>query len=102
MEKQKRKSANFKTNVVMELLRGETIEALSRKHGLTMAELSEWRDAFIANGMDGFKKKPEEAKLARAERRIGQLEMELDLVKKRTSSLPNKERASGIPEWTCL
>ena len=46
MEKQKRKSANFKTNVVMELLRGETIEALSRKHGLTMAELSEWRDAF--------------------------------------------------------
>jgi transposase-like protein len=40
----------------MELLRGETIEALSRKHGLTMAELSEWRDAFIANGMDGFKK----------------------------------------------
>ena len=42
MEKQKRKSANFKTNVVMELLRGETIEALSRKHGLTMAELSGW------------------------------------------------------------
>lgn len=50
----------------------------------------------------GFKKKPEDAKLAKAERRIGQMEMELDLVKKRTNSLPNKERASEIPEWTYL
>ena len=93
MEKQKRKSASFKTSVVMELLRGETIEALSRKHGLTMAELSEWRDAFIANGMDGFKKKPEEAKLARAERRIGQLEMELDLVKKKNEFIAKQRKS---------
>jgi transposase-like protein len=77
----------------MELLRGETIEALSRKHGLTMAELSEWRDAFIANGMDGFKKKPEEAKLARAERRIGQLEMELDLVKKKNEFIAKQRKS---------
>lgn len=93
MEKQKRKSANFKTNVVMELLRGETIENISRKHGLTMAEISEWRDAFIANGMDGFKKKPEEAKLARAERRIGQLEMELDLVKKKNEFIAKQRKS---------
>lgn len=93
MEKQKRKSASFKTSVVMELLRGETIENISRKNGLTMAELSEWRDAFIANGMDGFKKKPEEAKLARAERRIGQLEMELDLVKKKNEFIAKQRKS---------
>ena len=93
MEKKKRKSASFKTSVVMELLRGETIENISRKHGLTMAELSEWRDAFIANGMDGFKKKPEEAKLARAERRIGQLEMELDLVKKKNEFIAKQRKS---------
>ena len=93
MEKQKRKSASFKTSVVMELLRGETIENISRKHGLTMAELSEWRDEFIANGMDGFKKKPEEAKLARAERRIGQLEMELDLVKKKNEFIAKQRKS---------
>jgi hypothetical protein len=40
MEKKKRKSASFKTSVVMELLRGESIEELSRKHGLTMAEIA--------------------------------------------------------------
>ena len=93
MEKQKRKSASFKTSVVMELLRGESIEGISRKHGLTMAELSEWRDAFIANGMDGFKKKPENAKLGRAERRIGQLEMELDLVKKKNEFIARQRKS---------
>ena len=93
MKKQKRKSASFKTSVVMELLRGESIEGISRKHGLTMAEISEWRDAFIANGMDGFKKKPEEAKLARAERRIGQLEMELDLVKKKNEFIAKQRKS---------
>lgn len=51
MEKQKRKSVNFKTGVLMELLRGETIETISRKHGLTLAEISEWRNDFIANGI---------------------------------------------------
>ena len=93
MEKQKRKSGSFKTSVVMELLRGETIENISRKHGLTMAELSEWRDAFIANGMDGFKKKPEEAKLARAERRIGQLEIELKKKKKKNEFIAKQRKS---------
>jgi len=93
MEKKKRKSASFKTSVVMELLRGESIEGISRKHGLTMAEISEWRDDFIVNGMNGFKKKPENAKLARAERRIGQLEMELDLVKKKNEFIAKQRKS---------
>lgn len=74
-----RKSAKFKSTVVLELLRGESAEELSRKYGITMAELSAWRDEFIENGIQGFKRNPEESKLAKAERRIGQLEMELDL-----------------------
>ena len=74
-----RKSAKFKSTVVLELLRGESAEELSRKYGITMAELSAWRDEFIENGIQGFKRNPEESKLAKAERRIGQLELELDL-----------------------
>ena len=80
---QKRKSAKFKAEVVLALLRGESAEELSRKYGVTMADIVQWRDEFIDNGTQGFKKDPDEAKLARAERRIGQLEMELDLVKKK-------------------
>lgn len=79
----KRKSAKFKAEVVLSLLRGESVEELSRKYGVTMADITQWRDEFVENGTQGFKKDPDEAKLARAERRIGQLEMELDLVKKK-------------------
>ena len=81
----KRRSAKFKADVVLRLLRGESMDALSREYGLTMADLSTWRDEFIENGTSGFKKNPEESKLANAERRIGQLEMELDLVKKKNA-----------------
>ena len=88
-----RKSAKFKSTVVLELLRGESAEELSRKYGITMAELSAWRDEFIENGIQGFKRNPEETKLAKAERRIGQLEMELDLVKKK-NALVAKTRKS--------
>ena len=88
-----RKSAKFKSTVVLELLRGESAEELGRKYGITMAELSAWRDEFIENGIQGFKRNPEESKLAKAERRIGQLEMELDLVKKK-NALVAKTRKS--------
>lgn len=69
--------------MVLELLKGENLEELSRKNAVTMSEINAWRDEFIRNVTDGFKRNPEEAKLSRAEHKIGQLEMELDLVKKR-------------------
>ena len=68
---------------MLELLKGGSLEELSRKYAVTMSEINAWRDEFIQNGTDGFKRKPEEAKLSRAERKIGQLEMGLELVKKK-------------------
>lgn len=93
MEGKQRKSAKFKTEVVMELLKGSTAEELSRKYSLTIAEISQWRDEFIDNGMQGFKRNPEESKLARAERRIGQLEMELELVKKKNDFIAKRRKS---------
>ena len=78
-------SAKLKAAIVMASLKGESKEDLSREYGVTMAEISEWTSQFIENGMQGFKRNPEESKLAKAERKIGQLEMELELVKKRTN-----------------
>jgi hypothetical protein len=41
--------------VVLELLRGEDLENLSRKYAVTAATLSDWRDAFLASGEAGLK-----------------------------------------------
>lgn len=92
MEETKRRSAKFKAGITMALLRGESAEELSRKYCVTMTEIAQWRDEFIENGTQGFKKDPEESKLARAERRIGQLEMELDLVKKKNELVARLKR----------
>ena len=43
-------SAKRKTSVVLELLRGADLESTSRRHRVTMATLSEWRERFLAGG----------------------------------------------------
>jgi transposase-like protein len=41
-------SAKRMLGVVLELLRGAELESLSRKHGVNVAALSQWREAFLA------------------------------------------------------
>ena len=43
-------SAKRKGSVVLELLRGADLESLSRRHGVTAAKLSGWREEFLAGG----------------------------------------------------
>ena len=45
-----RMSRQRKTAAVLQLLRGENLETVSRGLGVTAATLSEWRDAFLAAG----------------------------------------------------
>ncbi len=41
-------SSRLKTEVVLRLLRGETLDALSRELGVSSARLAEWRDEAVA------------------------------------------------------
>ena len=43
-------SARRKVSVVIEWLKGESLEGLSRRHGVTPATLSPWRGEFLAGG----------------------------------------------------
>ena len=43
-------SARRKVSVVIEVLKGESLKSLSRRHGVTAAKLSQWRDDFVAGG----------------------------------------------------
>jgi transposase-like protein len=48
-------SARRKQSAVLRLLRGEALELVSRELGVTAAELSAWRDAFLAAGEGSLK-----------------------------------------------
>ena len=81
MGKRKNITSKIKTEIVLSLLRGEDPELLSREHGVTLSDISLWRDQFIENGTTGFKRKPDDSRLGAAERKIGQLQMELVISK---------------------
>jgi len=48
-------SVKRKMSVVLELLRGADLEATSRKHRVTVATLTQWRDRFLTSGEAGLK-----------------------------------------------
>jgi len=52
-------SARRKVSVVVELLRGADLESVSRRHGVTAAKLSQWRDEFLAGGEARLKHREE-------------------------------------------
>ncbi len=43
-------SSKRKLSVILELLRGADLEATSRKHRVTVATLTAWRDRFLCGG----------------------------------------------------
>ncbi|HOF56238.1 MAG: helix-turn-helix domain-containing protein [Bacteroidota bacterium] len=93
MVKQKRKSAKMKTRMVLELLRGRTIEEVSREYQVTIADLTEWRTAFLKGGESGLKKRPDDSRYAEYERTVGRLQMEIELLKKKRT---RRAQSAGI------
>jgi transposase-like protein len=51
-------SAKRKQGAVLRLLKGAPIELVSRELSVTAAELSAWRDAFLAGGEASLKTRP--------------------------------------------
>ena len=85
--KKSRMSSNKKTEIVLELLRGASIEELSRTYKVAVHELTQWRDKFIEKGSESFKKQPVDSKICELERVIGQQHLEIELLKKKTSKI---------------
>lgn len=87
-EKHRRWTASKKAEVVLQLLRGESIDAVSRECEVTVETLNKWREDFIAAGIAGLKGKTlEQVRIAALEKKIGQQAMELELHEKKDQFL---------------
>jgi hypothetical protein len=76
-------SARRKQSAVLRLLRGEDLELLSRELGVTVAELSAWRDAFLAAGEAALKTRPADGRdheIGRLKAKVGELTMANELL----------------------
>ena len=79
-------SAGRKRDVVLRLLRGESLEALSREAGVEIYRLEAWRERAMAGLKLGVKARhgePVAEVLDAAKRHIGELSMEIELLRER-------------------
>jgi len=80
-------SAGRKREVVLRILRGDSLDALSRELGVEIYRLEEWRDKALS-GMDlGLKDRQDDPlshELDAAKRHIGELSMEIELLRERS------------------
>lgn len=76
-------TAARKREVVLRMLRGESVDALSRELGVEIYRLEQWREKALAGVDESLKKRrndPVQAELNQAMRRIGELTMENELL----------------------
>lgn len=104
-KKRRNHTPEFKAQVVMELLREEkTVNELAAEHQLSPVLIGRWKAEFMERAAEIFKKGPSEPEkqlvekdehIADLERKVGQLTVEVDWMKKKSSELLNRKRPPG-------
>lgn len=92
-------SSRRKEELVLRLLRGESLDALARESGQPAGRIAGWRDEFLAAGREGLKARPappEERELREAQRKIGEQAIEIDTLQAllEKKGVPRSERRS--------
>lgn len=84
----KRWTAKRRAALVMTLLRGETsIQEAARQHGLTIAEIEQWKERFLLGAENALRSRPrdEEAlkdhQIKQLKQKVGELVMDVDILK---------------------
>jgi transposase len=76
-----------KAEVVLRLLRGDALDRVSRQTAVPVPRLEEWRTQALSGMEEGLKTResddPAQARLNEANRRIGELSMEVELLRAR-------------------
>ena len=86
----RRMSARRKQEAVLRLLRGQDLELVSRELSVTAAELSGWRDQFLAAGEASLKSRPADARdaeIGRLQAKVGELTMTAELLEAKIERL---------------
>jgi transposase len=96
-------SAGKKMDAVLRLLRGEPLEVLSRELGVEAHRLAAWRDDFLEGGKQSLKgqrpdRSPEDRQLMDAERKIGQLTMENEILRAAAEKGGSRSRWRSGPD----
>jgi hypothetical protein len=79
-----------KRDAVLRILRGEPLEIVAREVGVTAADLSGWRDAFLEAGEASLKARARDDRAATIDRlrtKVGELTMDTELLQAKIERL---------------
>jgi len=95
-------TAKRKVAVVLDLIRGNiTIVDAARQHGLTVADIEQWKEDFLSQGTEALRSHPRdreaqwEVEKTRLQAKIGELAIEIDVLKK-VHRILGKDLPDGI------
>jgi hypothetical protein len=83
-------SSRRKTEVVLRLLRGETLDALSRELGVSSARLAEWRDEAVAAMQAGLQSREPDHRdgfIHDLKAKVGDQAMQIELLERKIEIL---------------
>lgn len=92
-------SAKRKVSVVLELLRGADLESTSRRHRVTLATLTQWRDRFLAGGQASLKSREsdvEDEERKRLKSVVATVSVDNELLREKIARL---ESARPLASW---
>lgn len=100
-ESVQRWTAKRRAALILSILKWETsVQQAARKHGLTVAEVEEWQERFLLAAENALRARPkdEEAlkdeQIKKLKQKIGELVLDLDIVKEATKDRPFPPRPS--------
>ncbi len=78
-----RLSARRKAEVVIRVMRGEEVDALSRELQVPAHQIARWREEFLSAGTDALKARargPDRGRLRAAQAKVGELAMQVEIL----------------------
>ncbi|HJS67015.1 MAG TPA: helix-turn-helix domain-containing protein [Nitrospiraceae bacterium] len=94
-------TATRRVAVVVSILKGETSAAeAARKHGLTVAEVEDWRDRFLLGADNALRNRPKddealkEEPLKKLKQKIGELVLDNDILREALKPYPLDRKTS--------
>ena len=88
-------TAKRRVALVTSILKGETsVQEAARKHGLTVAEVEDWRDRFLFAAENALRARPKDdealkdEQIRKLKQKVGELVLENDVLREATKDRP--------------
>jgi transposase-like protein len=94
-------TAKRRVALVLSIVRGETsVAEAARKHGLTVAEVEEWQERFVAAAENALRSPKEDEALKdeqikKLKQKVGELVLDLDILREAAKGRPTDPTTSG-------